>query len=146
MNRVSRLFGQYSDHCTDSIQNKQKTKKIADKNASSINFMSDAHAKFRRDLAFPTTVCIEKDVPNTKSLLNSFFCKIMDSDSNQGLIWDFSCASKSISFSHVEVGFKMHNFQVACANNFQPKNEFFLRWQQIWNGVINLLKLKKNST
>ena len=35
----------------------------------------------------------KKDVPSPKSLLNSIFCKIMDSNSNQRLILDFRCAS-----------------------------------------------------
>ena len=33
---------------------------------------------------------------------------------------------------------KMLNFQVACAQKFQNKNDSFLRCQQIWNVVINL--------
>ena len=45
---------------------------------------------------------VSKDVPNLKSLLNSIFCNIIDSNSNQRLIWDFRCAFKSILFSYVE--------------------------------------------
>ena len=30
----------------------------------------------------------------------------------------------------------MLNFQVACAQKFQTKNNFFWRCQQIWNVVI----------
>ena len=32
----------------------------------------------------------------------------------------------------------MVDFQVARAQKFETKNDFFLRCQQIWNGVINL--------
>ena len=32
----------------------------------------------------------------------------------------------------------MLDFQVACAQKFQTKNDLFLRLQQIWNVVINL--------
>ena len=32
----------------------------------------------------------------------------------------------------------MLNFQVACPQKFQNKNDSFLRGQQIWNVVINL--------
>ena len=34
-------------------------------------------------------------------------------------------------------------FQVACAQKFETKNDFFLCWQQIWNVVINLQKFEK---
>ena len=84
----------------------------------------------------------KKNVSNPKLLLNSIFCKIMESNSNQWLILDFRCTSKSLLFSYFEFckqrEFKMLNFQVACAKIFQPKNEFYLHCQQIWNDVINL--------
>ena len=47
------------------------------------------------------TGCI-KNVSNKKSRLNSIFCNMMDSNSNERLIWDFRCSSKSILFSYVE--------------------------------------------
>ena len=34
----------------------------------------------------------------------------------------------------------MLNFQVACAQKFQTKNNFFWRCQKIWNVAINLKK------
>ena len=37
----------------------------------------------------------------------------------------------------------MLNFQVACAQKFQTKNDLFLRCQQTWNAVINLQKFYK---
>ena len=48
----------------------------------------------------------------------------------------------SILFSYVQFckrggRIKMLNFQVACAQKFQNKNDSFLRCQQIWNVVIN---------
>ena len=93
----------------------------------------------------------KKNVPIPKSLLNWIFCKIMDSNSNQRLIWDFRFASKSILFSYVSFckqggELKMLNFQVACAQKFQAKNEFFLHCQQIWNVVINCKNFIKNDT
>ena len=77
----------------------------------------------------------KKKCPESK--IESIFCKIVDCNSNQRLILDFRCASKSLLFSYVEFckqgEFKMLNFQVTCAKIFQPKNEFFWRY-----GVINL--------
>ena len=67
---------------------------------------------------------------------------ILDSNSNQRLILDFRCASKSILFSYVEFceqgGSSKWLIFKWLAQNFNLKMNFFFHCQQMWNGVINL--------
>ena len=72
----------------------------------------------------------QKKCPIPKSLLNWMFCKIMDSNSNQRLIWDFRCASKSILFSYVSFckqggSSKCLLFKWLTHKNFKLKLNFF---------------------
>ena len=91
----------------------------------------------------------KKKCPKYKIVSKLDICKITDTNSNHWLIQDIRCASLSICFhmfNFVSGGgggggggeLKMLNFQVACAQKFQNKNDSFLRCQQIWNVVINL--------
>ena len=74
----------------------------------------------------------------------------MGSNSNQRLILDFRCASKSLWFSYVEFcmqgEFKMFNFQVACTKKFQPKNEFFCTASKYGMALLICQNFRKNGT
>ena len=88
--------------------------------------------------------------PGLNFLLIWIFCKIMDSNSNQRLIWDFRCAYKSILFSCVpfykQGEFKMLNFQVVCAKKFQAKNDFFSTASKYGMLLLICKKFIKNHT
>ena len=88
------------------------------------------------------TRCIKK-CPKYKIASELDICKITDNQQQPTAnIGHRVCISvnfvfiSSISLAGEE--FKMLNFQVACAQKFQTKNNFFWRCQQIWNVVINL--------
>ena len=73
----------------------------------------------------------QKNVPNTKSLLNWFICKITDTNSNQRLIYDFRCVFQSILFLYVQFCkqgecSKCFIFKWLAHKNFKRKMIFFV--------------------